>query len=425
MKEAIKELQRLNKKEGKEAELLLDKEASDVATKVVRVMMKQSFRRDRPAFPEELEKRVKDAIKEGKDIELVVLWGGPKKTEQGVADETDKAALNHLLELKQEVDKELSSTKSSLKLTMLFCGDIHQLLASGLWLSKTKKYFKSLKSMAEGIGFRVKRLKDFYVKWYWQKSKKEELMIIKPTPTPKELLRVVNEDEWILYGNKEKLKEYLGNYKEAVVEKVKAASEKHSLLLKDGVMPEIPVALYIEVEKDFLNILNKEEYRHAIFGSYGNPEVHKEIIKDISAPMLFLWPIKRGRSDPPWYPAESNPTEEPHKPKTIEQRFSKGSLVNKLVNAINTLLVSAVVVLSATTLSIPAKLIPYQKPAYTIEQVEKEMDEIRKEMDRVEKNKKDPSYAKNVNMLENRLKVLSEERSRLMKERVIEEKLKQ
>ncbi|MEM2974450.1 MAG: hypothetical protein QW112_02385 [Candidatus Micrarchaeia archaeon] len=307
----------IDAKEARKKAMEIEKKVEEIYS----IFNQREYRNRSPHNSETVKKNIRKALQEKRDLDLIVIWGGQKTTEAGVADKEDEIAMDRLCSLRDQATAALD-VGMKVNLTILFCGDIHQLFASGVELSVSDKYADSLEKMADARGIGVARLKKYYDKWYRDictsyGSERPKILryidyLLGDSPTVADVLMEVHRRE-LMSSCKEEIADILVRYNPEAVKKVFAATLKHSKLVDRGVNPLVTTAIYMEVEREFMSRIWREHV-DAIFVSFSNPSVQRPLLGD--APTLFLYATAHGDGHCPWYPKTSG---------TQETQYSKNA----------------------------------------------------------------------------------------------------
>ena len=225
-----------------------------LAEKILKVFNVRKFKREKSHTEESLIKSISECVKEKEPIKFVMYWG---KGDRNAVATPDLKAIKSLLDFCETTKKEY---EHGFELTLIF-SDTHAAI-NGYDPGGVKAYFDSVKSEVAKYGVKAIHLSD-----------------------------LVKYDEVKLLSQSDSLEIETNLFR-----LLKESSQKHCRNFKSDY--EIGAKVYY-----LQNQLEKQEvekrFKDYIFLTYNGSELNE--ILPMKLPIFYMYPIKRGSSDKPWF----------------------------------------------------------------------------------------------------------------------------
>jgi len=235
-----------------------------LSRQIVKTIASNSYSRDDPTYPAEVENRIRESLLHKESIRLTLLWGGSKIGMY--ADQADQISLDYIATLQDT----LHGLATPSQFTLLFC-DMHHVLVNGILYEETTKYHSSLIPMVQERNLKMIRLSDILgnqgIEDYSDKDARRKSHEVFASPKS--------------------------------LEKLCKAANKHSQY-KGKLAAQDIARVYVEAELYFLKRLNEEDPRR-LFCSFSDPEIQRPIAEAATIPMFYLHSAGKGHHECPWY----------------------------------------------------------------------------------------------------------------------------
>ncbi len=261
---------------GKKAKITLKVRSIEIQRRVQSLAIglfgrKFYLKKAKPLNPKLIIRRLHEAVSRKTPVNLVVFWGGAKKSPATLPDFAEETTLMNLSNIKENFEKIGVKTNITL-LTM----DIYEDVLNERPQKEIGTYITQIKKMAEQFDFNVQTFSEIYSRNGFNPKK------LRPTE------RKMQERVRILYENIQK--------DAKVIERLRRLAREHG---KGNVEETVRKYVILHAFDDL--ILNRS-LPDAIYISFGNPTTQKEIS---SLPTVFLYQNKEagkaGELGVPWF----------------------------------------------------------------------------------------------------------------------------